>query len=83
MYLIRLFLLSKKTWTVLTGVLCVGLIVFSVSKPVIVSALTQQEQEAQWQAELASTEADIAKWQAVLDTSKKNTACPWASWAFL
>lgn len=39
-----------------------------------VFALTQQEQEAQWREELAQTEADIAKWQAVLDSTKANTA---------
>jgi len=43
-----------------------------VSRPVL--ALTQAEQEVQWREELAQTEADIAKWQAILDTSKKGTA---------
>ncbi len=37
-------------------------------------ALTQAEQEAQWRADLAQTEADIAKWQNILDTTKANTA---------
>ncbi len=37
-------------------------------------ALTQEEQEAQWRSELVQTEADIAKWQLILDTSKKGTA---------
>ena len=36
-------------------------------------ALTQAEQEAQWRAELAATEADIAKWQSILDGTKANT----------
>ncbi len=38
-----------------------------------VSALTQAEQEAQWRAELAETEADIAKWQSILNSTKANT----------
>lgn len=38
-----------------------------------VFALTDLEQQAQWQAELAQTEADIAKWQSILDSSKANT----------
>ena len=37
-------------------------------------ALTQEEQRAQWQVELQQTEAEIAKWQAVLNTTKQNTA---------
>ncbi len=36
-------------------------------------ALTDAEQEAQWRAELAQTEADIAKWQSILDNTKANT----------
>ncbi len=39
-----------------------------------VGALTQEEQRAEWQSELAQTEADIAKWQNILDTTKKGTA---------
>jgi membrane-bound lytic murein transglycosylase B len=39
-----------------------------------VGALTQEEQQAEWRAELAQTEADIAKWQNILDTTKKGTA---------
>lgn len=46
--------------------------------PTTVSAeMTEQEkqaQEAKWREELAATEADIAKWQSILDSSKKNTA---------
>jgi septal ring factor EnvC (AmiA/AmiB activator) len=38
------------------------------------TALTQAEQEAEWRSELAQTEADIAKWQAILDGTKANTA---------
>lgn len=36
-------------------------------------ALTQAEQEAQWKEELAQTEADIAKWQSILNSTKANT----------
>ncbi len=36
-------------------------------------AITDAEQEAQWRAELAQTEADIAKWQSILDSTKANT----------
>lgn len=36
-------------------------------------ALTDQEQEAIWREELAQTEADIAKWQSILDNTKANT----------
>lgn len=38
-----------------------------------VFALTQAEQEAIWREELAQTEADIAKWQSILDNTKANT----------
>lgn len=44
------------------------------SFPDVSSALTQAEQEAQWREELAQTEADIAKWQAILNASKQGTA---------
>ncbi len=36
-------------------------------------ALTPEEQEAQWREELAQTEADIAKWQGILNNTKANT----------
>ncbi|MFZ2523110.1 MAG: lytic murein transglycosylase [Minisyncoccia bacterium] len=36
-------------------------------------ALTQAEQEQQWREELAQTEAEIANWQKVLDSTKANT----------
>jgi membrane-bound lytic murein transglycosylase B len=44
--------------------------------PLTLSAQTvdQATQRAQWEADLKSTEADIAKWQTILDSSKKNTA---------
>ncbi len=38
-----------------------------------VFALTPAEQEAQWRADLAQTEADIAKWQGILNSTKANT----------
>jgi membrane-bound lytic murein transglycosylase B len=43
----------------------------------LVYALTEQqiiEQENQWKAELQQTEEDIAKWQGILDQTKKGTA---------
>ncbi len=36
-------------------------------------AITPEEQEAIWRAELAQTEADIAKWKSILDGTKANT----------
>ncbi len=36
-------------------------------------AITPEEQEAIWRAELAQTEADIAKWQDILNGTKANT----------
>ncbi len=44
--------------------------VFSVQT---VFALTPEEQEIIWREELAQTEADIAKWQGILDNTKANT----------
>ncbi len=38
-----------------------------------VAAITPEEQEAIWKAELAQTEADIAKWQDILNGTKANT----------
>lgn len=38
-----------------------------------IEAITDAEQEAQWRAELAQTEADIAKWQDILNNTKANT----------
>ena len=59
LFLVLLFLASSETFY-----------------PVTLSAQTvdQAAQRAQWEADLKSTEADIAKWQAILDSSKKNTA---------
>lgn len=42
--------------------------------PVGIGAITQQEQEDIWRAELAQTEADIAKWTSILNSTKANTA---------
>lgn len=51
---------------------------FSVVSPKYVFAQKTPEeiaaQEAQWKAELAATEADIAKWQDILNNTKKGTA---------
>ncbi|HEY4505542.1 MAG TPA: lytic murein transglycosylase [Candidatus Paceibacterota bacterium] len=41
--------------------------------PENVFALTQEEQEAEWRTELVQTEADITKWQSILDGTKANT----------
>lgn len=51
---------------------------FSLVTPVVAFAQKTPEeiaaQEAQWKAELAATEADIAKWQDILNNTKKGTA---------
>ena len=36
-------------------------------------AITPEEQEAIWRAELVETEKDIAKWKSILDSTKSNT----------
>ncbi len=46
--------------------------VFSINTKLVL-AITPQEQEAIWRAELAQTEADIAKWQDILNGTKANT----------
>lgn len=46
--------------------------VFSINTKLVL-AITPQEQEAIWRAELAQTEADIAKWQEILKGTKANT----------
>lgn len=61
----RLFLVVFFTLTLFLGV-------FSVSIDKIL-AITPEEQEAIWRAELAQTEADIAKWKSILDSTKANT----------
>jgi peptidoglycan hydrolase CwlO-like protein len=67
----RLFLFSKYTfYGILTlGVLSYGL--FSFAR--VAFAITDAEQDAIWRAELAQTEADIAKWQDILNNTKANT----------
>ena len=68
----RLFLFDRLSFfTALFIFIAIFSSVFVV--PLKVFALTDAEQEAQWQAELATTEADIAKWQSVLDSTKANT----------
>lgn len=46
--------------------------VFSISVSTVF-AITQEEQEAQWRAELEQTEKDIANWQSILSNTKANT----------
>lgn len=42
--------------------------------PNISNGITKEEQEVIWREELAQTEADIAKWQSILSTTKQGTA---------
>ncbi len=42
--------------------------------PSVSLALTPAEQKVEWEAELSQTEADITKWQSILDHSKAGTA---------
>jgi peptidoglycan hydrolase CwlO-like protein len=60
----------KRLFLVLIFILSLGLMAY----PVVSFALTPEEQDAAWRAELAQTEADIAKWTAILNSSKANTA---------
>lgn len=60
------FLFARKSFFVL-------FFVFILSFSVSAYALTQDEQEAQWRAELEQTEKDIAKWQEILSNTKANT----------
>lgn len=66
----RLFLSRKLT--IVTGIF-LFIAFFSFLSPGKLFALTDLEQEAIWRAELAQTEADIAKWQSILDGTKANT----------
>ncbi len=67
----RLFLFSKKAFS---KVFVLGFcFIVLLTIPHKGMALTDAEQEAQWRAELAQTEADIAQWQSVLDSTKANT----------
>ncbi len=68
----RLFLFSKRTffqYGILT--LCLFLAFLGYFK--VAFAITPAEQDAIWRAELAQTEADIAKWQDILNNTKANT----------
>lgn len=60
------FLFARKSFFVL-------FFVFILSFSASAYALTQDEQEAQWRAELEQTEKDIAKWQEILSNTKANT----------
>ncbi|MBY0376435.1 lytic murein transglycosylase [Patescibacteria group bacterium] len=51
----------------------IGLFLCLIILPSITFAITQEEQEAIWRAELAETEKDIAKWQSILSGTKANT----------
>ena len=42
--------------------------------PWVTYGLTKEEQEAIWRTELEQTEKDIAKWQEILNNTKKGTA---------
>ncbi|KND48185.1 MAG: hypothetical protein AB201_01140 [Parcubacteria bacterium C7867-006] len=68
----RLFLFFKNQFfgksLLFLGVIC--LFVFSYS---VTFAITPEEQDAIWRAELAQTEADIAKWQSILNSTQANT----------
>ncbi len=68
----RLFLFSKnqsfRKSFILLGIFC--FIAFNYS---VTFAITPEEQDAIWRAELAQTEADIAKWQGILNSTKANT----------
>ena len=67
----RLFLFSKYTFY---GILALGVLSYGLfSHSAVVLAITDAEQDAIWRAELAQTEADIAKWQGILNSTKANT----------
>lgn len=67
-----LFLLLNKRFLATSVFL---IFVFSVFfNSTILLAITQEEQEAIWRAELEQTEKDIAKWQSILNSTKANTA---------
>lgn len=70
----RLFLFPKKSISSLfKKFVGLSLVLTFIFAPALSVALTPEEQEAQWRAELAETEKDIAKWQAILDGTKANT----------
>lgn len=64
----RLFLLQKNL------IISIFLIILTfLSFTEISFAITPEEQEAIWRAELAETEKEIAKWKSILDGTKANT----------
>jgi peptidoglycan hydrolase CwlO-like protein len=67
-----LFLLLNKRFLLTSAFLIFAFSVFFNST--ILLAITQEEQEAIWRAELEQTEKDIAKWQSILNSTKANTA---------
>ncbi len=72
----RLFLFGGKSFfTVFLSVFIVFVAVFSglLVESKSAFAITPDEQEAQWRAELEATEKDIAKWQSILSSTKANT----------
>src|SRR5574343_917930 len=71
---VRLFLFPKKSISSLfKKFVGLSLTLTFILIPVFSFALTPQEKEALWRVELAETEKDIAKWQAILDGTKDNT----------
>jgi len=68
----RLFFFPKKSILILffLGLSLFTSLVFDPNKSL---AVTAEEQEAIWRAELAETEKDISKWQAILSGTKANT----------
>ncbi len=67
-----LFLLLNKRFLLTSAFLI--LVFSSFFNSTTVLAITQEEQEAIWRAELEQTEKDIAKWQSILNSTKANTA---------
>lgn len=67
-----LFLLLNKRFLTTSAFLIFAFSLFFNSTTLL--AITQEEQEAIWRAELAQTEQDIAKWQSILNSTKANTA---------
>lgn len=66
------FLLLNKRFLTVAMFLFLAFSVFFNSTTLL--AITQEEQEAIWRAELEQTEKDIAKWQSILNSTKANTA---------
>ena len=68
----RLFSFFKESHTRLFLVIFCFVLLFSLNLN-SAFAITPEEQDAIWRAELAQTEADIAKWQDILSSTKANT----------